>query len=70
MLMSRSVKILKYLLLFLLIAIFTGCATARQNPYHRKKSRSSRVSATQLGRNKYYFSNRYQKKLLRGYKKK
>jgi hypothetical protein len=68
--MSKSVKIIKCLFLFLLIGIITGCATARQNPYHKKKATASRVNASQLGRNKYYFSTGYQKKLLHSYKKK
>jgi hypothetical protein len=70
MLMSKSVKLLKYLFLFLLIGILTGCATARQNPYQKKRAKASRVHTSQLGRNKYYFSTGYQKKLLRSYKKK
>jgi hypothetical protein len=69
-LMSRSVRQIKYFLIFLLIAVMTGCASARQNPYQKKKKKASVVNASQLGRNKYYFSTGYQKKLINGYKKK
>ncbi len=68
--MSKSLKIVKYLLLLILIAIITGCAPARQNPFQKKKARASRVNTSQLGRNKFYFSTGYQKKLVRNYKKK
>jgi len=68
--MSKSAKILKYLLLFILIAVVTGCAPARQNPFQKKRAKASKVNTSQLGRNKYYFSTGYQKKLLRNYKKK
>ncbi len=69
-LMSRSIRQLRYFLIFLLIAIATGCASAKQNPYYQKKKKASVVNASQLGRNKYYFSTGYQKKLINSYKKK
>ncbi|MCU0472415.1 MAG: hypothetical protein MUC93_03470 [Bacteroidales bacterium] len=68
--MSNTLKILKYLLIFVTIAIFTGCAPARQNPFQDKRKRASRVNTSQLGRNRYYFSTGYQKKLVKNYKKK
>jgi hypothetical protein len=68
--MSKPVQILKYLFLLVLIAAITGCASARQNPWQKKRSKASRVNTSQLGRNKYYFSTSYQKKLLRTNKKK
>jgi hypothetical protein len=69
-LMFRSIRQIKYFLIFLLIAVVTGCASAKQNPYHYKKKKASVVNASQLGRNKYYFSTGYQKKLINTYKKK
>jgi len=36
----------------------------------RKRHKTSKVSTSQLGRNRYYFSTKYQKKLIRNYKKK
>ena len=62
-------KYLKYLLFLLIIVLMSSCFASRKNPYARKK-RQSHISATQLGRNKYFFSNSYQKKLRRSYRKK
>jgi len=62
-------KYLKYLLILLIIVLMSSCLASRKNPYARKK-RQSHISATQLGRNKYFFSNSYQKKLKRSYRKK
>lgn len=69
--MERFIKILRFGFIFLMVASFliTGCAVAKQNPYSSKKSKASRVNASQLGRNKYYFSVGYQKKLSKSFKK-
>jgi hypothetical protein len=69
-LMSEAIKILKVILLFILIALFSECAASRKNPYFQKRKQNSRVNTTQLGRNRYYFSSGYQKKLMKNYKKK
>ena len=45
-----------------------GCATSKKNPYQAER-RISYIDTSQLGRNKYFFSNKYQKKLYK-YKKK
>jgi hypothetical protein len=68
--MSKSAFKIKYFLVFLLIAFMTACAPAKKNTYYNKKKKSSQVNASQLGRNKYYFSSGYQKKLGKNYKKK
>jgi hypothetical protein len=70
--MLKMVKIFKVLFLALFLALVsgTGCATAKQNPYAKKRKSSSHVSTTQLGRNRYYFSTDYQKKLTKNYKNK
>jgi hypothetical protein len=68
--MSKTYKIVKYLLILILIAVITGCAPARQNPFQKKRAKASRVNTSQLGRNKFYFSTGYQKKLTKNYKKK
>ena len=68
--MSKSIKILKYLLIFAIIALFAGCAPAKKNPWLEKRKTASRVNTSQLGRNRYYFSTGYQKKLVKNYKKK
>jgi hypothetical protein len=69
--MQRSIKILKYGLVFLMISFFaiSGCVASKKNPWSSKKSKASQVNSSQLGRNKYYFSVGYQKKLTKSYKK-
>ncbi len=66
-------KISKYLLiiLFLFVMIFTpGCSSSKKNPYYEKRMKASRTNTTQLGRNRYYFSKNYQKKLTKSYRRK
>ncbi len=66
--MSYIKKILKYLLILLAIILITECAPARRNPYYAKRIKASRQQTNQLGRNRYYFSNSYKKKLAKSYK--
>lgn len=68
--MSEAIKILKYIFIFFLIAMFTACAPVKKNPYYEKRKQASRVNTSQLGRNRYFFSSGYQKKLNKNYKKK
>jgi hypothetical protein len=68
--MSKAIRFLKYFSIVLVIAMFTSCAPAKKNPFYEKKKKGSQVNASQLGRNKYYFSSGYQKKLSSKYKKK
>jgi hypothetical protein len=68
--MSKVIKILKYFLIFFLIALVTACSSSRKNPYYQKRKKASKVNTEQLGRNRYYFSPGYQKKLVKSYKKK
>ncbi|NMC39577.1 MAG: hypothetical protein GYA43_00165 [Bacteroidales bacterium] len=68
----RALKIrglLVIALTFLLVAI-SGCASTRKNPWAEKRKKASHVNTTQLGRNRYYFSVNYQKKLQKSIKKK
>lgn len=52
------------------IMLMPGCATSKKNSYLTKKAKAaSYINTTQLGRNKYFFSPKYQKKLYK-YKKK
>jgi hypothetical protein len=67
--MSRAAYKIKYIFIFFLIGLFIACAPSRKNPFYQKRKKSSQVSASQLGRNKYYFSSGYQKKLGKNYKK-
>jgi hypothetical protein len=68
--MSKTIKISCYSFILILIVIFTSCAPAQKNTYYEKKKKSSHVNESQLGRNKYYFSSGYQKKLTKTFKKK
>jgi hypothetical protein len=52
-----------------MIAIVTSCAPAKKNPYYQKRKKAH-VSTEQLGRNRYYFSPGYQKKLNTTFRKK
>jgi hypothetical protein len=67
--MPKPIIILKYLLFFLLAVACVNCAPAKKNPWAEKRKQGSKVNASQLGRNKYYFSFGYQKKLTKNYKK-
>jgi len=68
--MTSAIRILKYFVIFISIAVITGCASSKQNPYYKKSQKTSKVNTSQLGRNRYYFSTGYQKKLTKSYKKK
>ena len=66
-------KALSILMLFALVMMFTvvsSCSSTRKNPYYEKRIKASRANATQLGRNRYFFSDSYQKKLVKSYKRK
>jgi hypothetical protein len=68
--MSKHIRILKYFLIMVLIALSSGCATVRQNPFEHKRKKASKVNTLTVGRNRYFFSTDYQKKLQKNYKKK
>jgi hypothetical protein len=68
--MSKAFKILKYILIFLIVAVLAGCAGSKKNTYYAKKKKASKVNNEQVGRNRYYFSPGYQKKLNSTFKKK
>jgi hypothetical protein len=58
-------KGITFILLFLAaIMLMPGCATSKKNPYHASR-KSSYIDTSQLGRNKYFFSKKYQKKLYK-----
>lgn len=61
-------KSISLIILFLAsILLMPGCASTKKNPY-REARKNSYIDTSQLGRNKYFFSKKYQKKLYR-YKK-
>jgi hypothetical protein len=49
------------------IMIMPGCAASKKNTYQAIR-KNSYIDTSQLGRNKYFFSKKYQKKLFK-YKK-
>jgi len=68
--MSKAIKILRYFLIFLFFILITCCSPTRKNTYYQKRRKASHVNTEQLGRNRYFFSPKYQKKLGSTYKKK
>lgn len=62
--MPEIPRMIKYLLFFLMIVIFTGtgCASAKKARPPDKQEQSL-CDLSHLGKNKYYYSNHYQKKL-------
>jgi hypothetical protein len=68
--MAADLRKLKYILIILIMAMFTVCAPAKKNPWIEKRQKSSQLNATQLGRNRYFFSGTYQKKLNKNFKRK
>jgi hypothetical protein len=61
----RSVTFIILVLAALLL--MPGCASSKKNVYQANR-RNSYIDTSQLGRNKYFFSKQYQKKLYK-YKK-
>jgi hypothetical protein len=69
--MPKAIKILKYFIILILVTLsMLACAPAKKNPFYEKRKKSSQVNASQLGRNRYYFSKDYQKKLTKTFKRK
>ncbi|HLN54542.1 MAG TPA: hypothetical protein VK207_01045 [Bacteroidales bacterium] len=68
--MSKAIKILRYSLILVALVLITSCAPTRKNTYYQKRKKASHVNTEQLGRNRYFFSNGYQKKLTSNYKRK
>ncbi len=69
--MQRVIKIAQYILILTLLILSVSCASANKNPYYQKKKKAaSHLSTTQLGRNRYYFSKDYQKRLEKSVKRK
>jgi hypothetical protein len=59
-----------FIVLLVVTSLSSGCSGTRKNPYYQKRIQASKSNTKQLGRNKYYFSNSYQKKLAKSYKRK
>ncbi|MRR19162.1 hypothetical protein EG827_03120 [bacterium] len=46
------------------IMLMPGCASSKKNTYQASR-KNSYIDTSQLGRNKYFFSKKYQKKLYK-----
>jgi hypothetical protein len=68
--MSKAIRLIRVILIIFLVAAVTSCAPSKKNTYYQKRKKASHVNTSQLGRNRYYFSDGYQKKLSKSYKKK
>jgi len=57
-------RVIKYSLIFIIAAFLTcsGCASAKKKGY-RSKQDEALCDLSRLGRNKYYYSSQYQRKL-------
>jgi hypothetical protein len=67
---ARITRNLRYLVIFLSIAVFAGCAPSKKNTWAEKRKTATRVNTSTLGRNRFFYSNNYQKKLNKTYKNK
>lgn len=68
--MQKVIKIVNSTCILLLVILLAGSGCAvNKNPYQTGKKKTSHMNATQLGRNKYYFSVGYQKKLQKSVKR-
>jgi len=67
---TKAVSIFVTFALLILISSITSCSSTRRNPYYEKRIKASRENTNQLGRNRYFFSDKYQKKLVKSYKRK
>ena len=67
--MSAIFRKLKYITIFILILTCAACAPSKKNNYNPKRREASKVNTSQLGRNKYYYSPGYKKKLNSSYKR-
>ena len=52
------------ILILSVLMLMPGCAASRKNPYNASR-KNSYIDTSQLGRNKYFFSKKYQKKLFK-----
>jgi hypothetical protein len=68
--LSKISKSILFLLVVFVMIFSSGCGSSKKNPYYEKRTKASRTNTTPLGRNKYYYSKNYQKKLTKSYKRK
>ena len=68
--MSKAIRLFRIIFIIFMVVAMTTCAPAKKNPFYEKRKKYSHVNNSQLGRNRYYFSKDYQKKLNKNFKKK
>lgn len=66
---KRLSVVVKVVFILLVTFLSLSCAASKQNPYYAKRSKASSFNASHLGRNKYFFSKTYQKKLYKSNKR-
>ncbi|MCU0460691.1 MAG: hypothetical protein MUF36_01555 [Bacteroidales bacterium] len=68
--MSKIVRILQYTVIFLLILLAGGCASSNKRTWEQKRKTAARTNTASMGRNKFFYSTNYQKKLSKTYRNK
>jgi ABC-type Fe3+-hydroxamate transport system substrate-binding protein len=68
--MPKITRIIQYVLIFLLIVVAGGCASSSKSSWEKKRKTAARTNTAQVGRNKFFYSTNYQKKLGRTYRNK
>jgi hypothetical protein len=68
--MSKIVRILKFSIILLIVALFTACAPSKKNTWVKKRKKASVVNTAQIGRNRFFYTPHYQKKLIKNYRRK
>jgi len=68
--MKIAIRIFKFISVSLLVTLFTGtgCASAKKSSLDYKR-KEALCDLSRLGRNKYYYSGNYQRKLAHNTKK-
>jgi len=68
--MLKITRILQYVLIFLLVTLAGGCASSSKSSWEKKRKTAAKTNTAQVGRNRFFYSTNYQKKLSRAYKNK
>ena len=69
--MLKKLGNFKYILFLVLIVACASCASSKKQKrqFQAKRMEASKVNSTQLGRNRYYYSSGYKKKLEKSHKR-
>jgi len=68
--MSKIARILQYTLIFIFILLAGGCASSTKRTWEQKRRTAARTNTASVGRNKFFYSTNYQKKLSKSYRNK